>query len=121
MKFRTYKRRDTTRESGFHTSGETTGSECKIVKTWFFHDKNKTAILKFCKKMLKLVDIFGLNKAMLALGFYIFPESKISIEIKFKYLYQNKEHSINFNKELDYNKWNKIGVHNYIDILKRIL
>lgn len=118
MKFRTYKRRDTTRKSGFHTSGETTGSECKIVKAWFFQDKNKTALLKFCKKKLKLVDIFGLKKAMLALGFYIFPESKISLEIKFKYLYQNKEHSINFNKELDYNKWNKIGVHDYIDILK---
>lgn len=31
--FRTYKRREVTRKSGFKVSGDTTGGQCKIIKT----------------------------------------------------------------------------------------
>ena len=116
MKFRTYKRRDTTRESGFHTSGETTGSECKIVNSLHFHDKNKTAILKFHKKFLKLVNIFNLNKSLLALGFYIFPECNMLASINIKYTYKKIQYSTNYNQNLTAGKWDKIGIHHYIDI-----
>ncbi len=116
MRFRTYKRRNTSRESGFHVSGKTTGSECKIVKSLFFEDKNKYASFKFFREKIDLVNLFNINKSILALGFYIFPEKTITANIKLTYTYQSKEISKNSEISFDTNRWNKIGIHDFVEI-----
>ena len=51
----TYKRRKTTRKSGYHTCEETTGGECKIVHSERYICDHDSVTFRFNRSSLKLV------------------------------------------------------------------
>lgn len=48
---RTYRRRETTRESGYHTCKDTTGGECRIVYSEKHICTSRSEVLELSKKV----------------------------------------------------------------------
>ena len=115
---RTYQRRQTTRQSGYHTCEETTGGECIIAYCDKFKCKNEINKFNFNRKKIPVNQLFGKNITILAFGGYIQASNKIKIEYKFTYMYDNKNYSIESNKTqtIDKNVLSCFGSHITIDI-----
>lgn len=68
---RTYRRRNVTRKSGFHTCDETTGSECIIVNAEKFMSSDNKEVFIFKRDNLQLVNLFKSNLGILCFGGYL--------------------------------------------------
>ena len=55
---RTYRRRSTTRESGYHTCEDATGGECIVLKSQKHIIQNSHEIFTFRRDNLDLVELF---------------------------------------------------------------
>jgi len=83
---RTYHRRETTRESGYHTCEDTTGGECRIVYSEKHISGSKKESIIFHRNELVLVELFEKGISLIAFGGYIHSQSKS--EVKFRMTYQ---------------------------------
>lgn len=112
MKFRTYKRRDTTRQSGYHVSGETSGSQAIIIQTdHYADDKANNAKLVFEHKAVEVVELFDEQIGLIAYGAYIYPEVELKISCQLTCSSENNILSWEFEHTLAKNEWSRVGNH----------
>lgn len=115
--FKTYKRREVTRRSGYHVSGILTGSECVIGESTRFHTIEDTVILKFSVNDLELSNLFELDTGALAFSGYIKTQRASTAFLQLEYLDQDSiSHSSSRKSSLSLkeNIWNSIGIHDTI-------
>ena len=110
---RTYRRRNVTRKSGFHTCDETTGSECIIVNAEKFMSSDNKEVFIFKRDNLQLVNLFKSNLGILCFGGYLFINKKVNICFDIQYDYNNEHYTtlIENKTSIDKNDWNNIGFH----------
>lgn len=116
--FKTYKRRVTTRTSGFTTNGETTGGEC-IIESAFLHEQ-KTPVESYKLTIDKLsgVTLFLREDMYFAFGGFIHSKKKGVIDFNISYVVDNIEitpKKVISKKVLNNNTWNPIGFFFKID------
>ena len=114
---RTYRRRSVTRESGYHTSAETTGGECILRYTEKITTKDNITKLLFERNKISAYKLFNKNKAILAFGGFIYCKEKLEISYKLKYSNNHKSNICNFEnfKAIEDSGWSNIGFHCEID------
>lgn len=81
---RTYRRRETTRKSGYHTCEETTGGECRIIHAERYVCNNESVIFRFKRSSLGLVELFKKGVSVVSFGGYIFFNGKGNCFIKYE-------------------------------------
>lgn len=118
---RTYRRRETTRTSGYHTCNETTGGECYIFHAQEYISKKQVTEFNFFKSRIDLINLFKSGKSILAFGGFIHSESRAKISINFTYMYKGESYFSNNFQEIiiEPNKWKNIGAHIEIPIQDR--
>lgn len=110
---RTYRRRGATRESGYHTCEETTGSECYIIHAERYICSDNTVTFSFSRASLKLVELFEKNISIIAFGGYIFSKHKAIVSLNMSYCYEGQKYAFveKWEKVIDENNWTNIGTH----------
>jgi len=110
---RTYRRRITTRESGYHTCEDTTGGECRIVYSEKYICASKSEVLIFRREELHLVELFEKEISIIAFGGYIRSQNKAEVKFKIAYKYEgvNYEYQEPEKKVLEEGCWSNIGFH----------
>ena len=73
--FRTPRRRGVRQRSGFYASGDKTGNEVKLVRSWSLVNKSPHIVLHFENVERPLPNQFNLGLGMAALGGYIKPQN----------------------------------------------
>lgn len=111
---RTYRRRETTRQSGYHTCEETTGGECLIVHADRYICQKAREVFKFNRASLPLVELFEKGISIIAFGGYIHSSTKAQITLSMGYSYEGQgiSHGADWRPiVLDENEWKNIGAH----------
>ena len=110
---RTYRRRETTRKSGYHTCEETTGGECRIIHAERYVCNNESVIFRFKRSSLGLVELFKKGVSVVSFGGYIFSMEKAIVSLNMSYNYEG--HNYTFLKErkkiIEGGNWSNIGAH----------
>lgn len=115
--FRTPRRRLTRQRSGHTVSGITTGGQCKITNAEALKQNAKELTLTFEKNDVNLVECFKMKKAFIAFGGYLLTSTKVSVEINLKFVDKdNKNSKTHSEKNITPDKWEKIGIHDFIDL-----
>lgn len=115
---RTYRRRQTTRESGYHTCEETTGGECIIAYAQRLTQVKEEITLEFFRESIYLTSLFDKDIGILSFGGYLFTDYDVSIRFSFSYTIQGYRYSYekDFISPIIPNSWNNIGVHKEISL-----
>lgn len=112
--FRTYRRRETTRVSGYHKIDSATGSECLIEYADQYKCSKNVEEFSFKRDSLELIPLFGEQLSLIAFGGFIHSEEEAKITFSIEYDYKG-EHickSLNaFYKTIERNTWQNIGFH----------
>lgn len=126
MNMRTYHRRSTTRESGFHTNGNSTGGECILLDAYKIENVQGLYpfTFTFTRENLELVELFDSGNGMFAFGGYIKPRQDISVNFKCTYTLADKttgySQAFTFQKlflgPLNTGCWSPIGFHKEISL-----
>ena len=108
--FRTYRRRDVSRRSGFKASGETTGAECKIVFSKRIIVPKNGIKLHYHISDANLVKLFLDNSSLIAFGFYVYPEEQVNINYELSYNEQGEVINKSFTEKTTIvGNWNSCG------------
>ena len=115
---RTYRRRSTTRESGYHVCDEYTGGECIISFSERLAIGNKAYVLSFNRPSATIPALFGKNIGILAFGGYVKPSSDCIAHIKISYSYGSESYSKETARDVELfkNEWKNIGLHDEVEI-----
>lgn len=124
MNMRTYRRRDVTRRSGFHTNGKSTGGECILLDAYKINNASGECVFTFARENLNLIELFDSGNGMFAFGGYIKSNKDISIRFKCTYTlldeYFNKEQLFSFEKiflgPLNTGLWSPLGFHKEVSL-----
>ncbi len=110
---RTYRRRKTTRTSGFHTCDTTTGGECRIAKAKQFRCIIPENVFVFSRSSLKLIELFEKGISVIAFGGYIHSTMRTDITIDISYSYENERYSFGNKRSflIEENSWQNVGAH----------
>ena len=110
---RTYRRREVTRESGYHTCEETTGGECMIKRASRFICNKEQEVFTFCRRSLELVELFEKGISMIAFGGYIHSREKAVVSLNMSYCYEGQGYAIGEGIEqvIEEDSWGNIGFH----------
>lgn len=112
---RTYHRRGATRESGYHSCGETTGGECLIKRAEQYICKEDAEIFTFHREQLDLVELFEKGISIIAFGGYLHSRYKAKILLDMDYYYEGQRYSISkciqSKSTIDEDNWGSIGFH----------
>ncbi|WP_270442004.1 hypothetical protein [Acidaminococcus provencensis] len=109
---RTYRRRDTTRVSGYHTCSESTGGECIIVKAQRYVFLDEKALFCFKREKIQLVKLFEKGISLIAFGGYIYTEKKANIILSMSYDYEGQKITTkDVTIPIDDKTWKNIGFH----------
>ena len=110
---RTYRRRETTRESGYHTCNDTTGGECIVVHAEKHFCMNEIEEFLFYRDKVELVELFERGIAIIAFGGYIYSDEKAEIVFDVAYSYEGSPYGYRMaaNKSLEDHSWENIGFH----------
>lgn len=110
---RTYCRRHTTRESGYHTCEETTGGECMVLRAERFTCAGDEAIFTFKRDSLELVELFERGISIIAFGGYVFSKYQATLSLNLDYEYEGQSYAYGeaWEWKLDSNTWANIGAH----------
>lgn len=122
--FRTYRRRATTRTSGYHTCGEATGGECLIVNAQKHTMKENEVKFSFYRDNISLIELFSNDIGIVAFGGYIFTHKdiKVSFTLSAKALNHETQETTEIGLEKAYlgpiikGDWNGIGFHKEISL-----
>lgn len=114
----TYHRREVTRHSGYHVSGEKTGGECIILPSKKLTLSNDETTLVFYKEKDVCPDLFCREIGMLAFAAYIKSEYNVSVKCKLSYVNNDNivEDKMVFNKVIDAGYWMPIAFHEIINL-----
>lgn len=110
---RTYRRRDVTRKSGYHTCDDSTGGECLIRHSeLYITDKDQVCFI-FYRDSLELTELFNKSLALIAFGGYIFTEEDLRVSFCIKYDYEGEHHVFfkEMSKSIEKGTWGPVGVH----------
>ena len=88
---RSYQRRSTTRQSGFHTNNETTGGECFVRKTERLQLSQGTLTLDLESNCFQAHELFNAGYALLAFGGYVWAKNDTTITISCRCETTNRE------------------------------
>ena len=115
QELRTYQRRTSSRESGYHTCNTTTGGECKIKIAEQYECSQPLECFYFNRKNIQLTELFEKGIAIIAFGGYVHSKEKCSVKIFMKYNYEGS----NYNGEsssfiINAGEWVNIGCHSEI-------
>lgn len=110
---RTYRRREVTRESGYHTCDETTGGECLITRAEQYDCKKRIETFTFYRNQLELVELFEKGISIVAFGGYIHTKYKAKVSLDMNYCYEGQSYSVEHGREfvIDKDSWGNIGFH----------
>lgn len=122
--FRTYRRRATTRTSGYHTCGNTTGGECLIVNAQKHTMTANEASFSFYRDNVNLIELFSNNIGIVAFGGYILTNEdiKLSFTLSAKALNRETQEVTNISSVKEYlgpiikGDWSGIGFHKEISL-----
>jgi hypothetical protein len=110
---RTYRRRNATRKSGYHTCETTTGGECIIKKADRYICKNETEVFNFHRNSLNMVELFENGISLIAFGGYIHSEQRAEISLAMCYSYEGQVYSVDKGvvATVEEKSWENIGFH----------
>lgn len=110
---RTYRRRSTTRESGYHTCDETTGGECIVARAERYICNKPIENFTFSRSSLELVELFEKGISLIAFGGYIHTKTKADVSIDMSYCYEGQGYSFgeSWSFTIDDNSWGNVGAH----------
>lgn len=110
---RTYRRRSVTRESGYHTCGNTTGGECKIFHAQKYICNSLSTTFEFYREKLSVVELFGKGIFIVAFGGYLFSNKKSTYTVKIEFNYEGTLFTCSTQKDIviEANNWTNIGLH----------
>ncbi|MDD6018278.1 MAG: hypothetical protein PUC03_05215 [Clostridiales bacterium] len=110
---RTYRRRLTTRESGYHTCDDTTGGECIIRHAEKFVCRKSVETFIFIRSLLELVELFENDISIIAFGGYIHSLEKAEISFDMDYCYEGQGYAIGdgITTTVEQDSWSNIGLH----------
>ena len=114
QELRTYRRRATTRESGYHTCEETTGGECLILHSEELTTDKETMVFTFNRSNIKLTELFEEGFSIIAFGGYIHSKYKAEISLSLDYCYEGQGYSFGYDWNefiVNENSWKNIGCH----------
>lgn len=89
---RTYHRREVTRESGYHTCSDTTGSECYILHAKRYICDRDSVTFVFTRSSVDVVELFEKEISMIAFGGFIFSAAKATVSLHMSYSYEGHEY-----------------------------
>ena len=109
----TYRRREVTRESGYHTCEETTGGECLIMHAQRYLCDTNTVTFKFSRSSLKLVELFEKGISIIAFGGYIFSKEQAIVSLTMNYCYEGQVYALekDWEENIEGENWSNLGVH----------
>lgn len=111
---RTYRRRETTRVSGYHKIDSAIGSECLIEYADQYKCSKNVEEFLFKRDSLKLIPLFGEQISLIAFGGFFHSKEKAKITFSIEYDY-NGAHVFKslsgFSKTIERNTWQNIGFH----------
>lgn len=110
---RTYRRRETTRASGYHTCEETTGGECRIMHAERYICTDSSVTFRFHRPSLELIELFEKGISIIAFGGYIFTKEKAVVSIKMSYSYEGQGYAFgeDWEKIIEGGSWANVGAH----------
>lgn len=110
---RTYRRRETTRESGYHTCENTTGGECIIGYSEKFISSSKSETFIFKRDVIELVELFEKGISIIGFGGYIHSQTQSKVELVISYEYEgvNYDYKVTEPNTLEEGSWSNIGFH----------
>lgn len=110
---RTYRRRLTTRESGYHTCEDTTGGECIIRHAEKYVCQKPVETFIFNRNLIELVELFENDISIIAFGGYIHSLEKAEISFDMDYYYEGQGYAIGngITTTVEQNSWSNIGFH----------
>lgn len=114
QELRTYKRRVTTRESGYHTCEEITGGECLVLHSQELITDKDTMVFTFNISNIKLIELFEKGFSIIAFGGYIHSKYKAEISLSLYYYYEKEKYSYGYDWQnfiVNENSWANIGCH----------
>ncbi|NLY53773.1 MAG: hypothetical protein GX060_04010 [Firmicutes bacterium] len=116
QELRTYRRRRTTRTSGFHTCGETTGGECQIKRAQRYIMHQEVETFTFRRTDIILTELFDTGNGMLAFGGYLYTDKPLAISFHLQYVINGRsyEYQADYQRPIRVNDWNNIGFHKEI-------
>ena len=110
---RTYRRRETTRESGYHTCEETTGGECKIMHAERYVCNDDSVTFRFNRTALELIELFEKGISLVTFGGYVYSKEKATISLNMSYSYEGQGYVFDkeWEKAIEGGTWSNIGAH----------
>lgn len=111
---RTYRRRDVTRVSGYHTCDETTGGECLIIRSKKHLCTNAHEEFTFHRQSLELVELFNKGLSIIAFGGYVFSKLQAEINFSLSFSYEGATYvfdKVGLSYPIEANIWSNIGFH----------
>ena len=110
---RTYRRRQTTRESGYHTCDETTGGECIILRAERYICNDDTATFIFHRPTVEVVELFEKGITIIAFGGYIRSKTKAIVSLDLSYCYEKQSYTVSegWEQNIEPKSWANIGIH----------
>ena len=110
---RTYHRRGVTRESGYHTCDETTGSECIVLHSKRYVCDSNTVTFTFARSSVDVVELFEKGISIIAFGGYIYSAKKAIISLNMSYSYEGDGYAFDedWEQTIEANNWSNIGIH----------
>ena len=115
--FRTYKRREVTRRSGFKASGKTTGGQCKIKKTKRIVSNKTNIELVGTIDRVNQVKLFQKNISIIAFGGYIKLNLDANCICKLSYQINNVSREKQKEIFVTKNNWTPIGCYDECDFI----
>ena len=109
-KFRSPVRRATRQESGHHVCEETTGSECKIVRSKRLNLSDSRIRIRFQNPQIKICLLFQQSLAIVAFGGYLKTEKRIKCTLDLHGDVDGLQKRKTTEFEIQEDCWSKIGI-----------
>lgn len=119
-RFKTYKRRTVTKDSGYHVCESSTGAECIITKSDRYVTNRKLEIFEFKRSNLKLIELFKNNISILAFSGCVKTQKQVYIkyEISIKHNNTITKYTSPYKEITSPKTWKSIGYHKEIQLTK---
>lgn len=109
---RTYRRRETTRESGYHTCDATTGGECILVRADRYQCICSNEKFMFTRERIEVAELFEKGIFLIAFGGCIFSKHKAEISLELGFTYEGEDYTFSSSHVvIDEKCWSPIGIH----------
>lgn len=112
--FRSPKRRAVRQRSGFHVSGQTTGSECKLVHSRTLDLMPGPVEFRFRLEKTRVAPLFTRKRGLVGFGAYLKPNVTTTIEGEIRCKHGQLEFAERFAAKAQADQWSKTG--GFVDV-----